>query len=525
MNDEDRILSARDLIVDFPGVRALDRVNFDLRRGEIHALLGENGAGKSTLINVLSGAVKPDFGTIVLAGGATRFASPRAAELAGVSTVHQEVDLIPTLGVAENICLGRQPRRWPWAVGGLVDHGRMKRRATAALARVGLKIDVSRLLREFSIAAQQMIAITRALDIEAQVLILDEPTSSLDAGETQALFRVMRRLRDRGLGVIFITHFIEQVYAVADRITVLRNGRSVGTWPARELPRSTLVEAMTGRRIQHVAHAAEERRIRHDAGKPLLAVNRLGKRGTIAPTSLEVAAGEAVGLAGLLGSGRSELAQLIFGAQRPDSGDVRVGDRVVKSGSVRSCIAAGMGFTPEDRRDGLAMDLSVRENIVLALQARQSLRRRQSRRQQREIAERFVRTLNIRAPNLHAPVRNLSGGNQQKVLLARWLAMHSRVLILDEPARGVDVGARAEIEALIDSLRHDGVAIVLISAELDEIARVCDRVLVLRDRAPVGMLEGNSVNESAILRMIAEGKFTTENTENTERAKRMEEKD
>jgi len=553
VNDKDGILVARDLVVEYPGVRALDRVDFDLRRGEIHVVMGENGAGKSTLINVLSGAVRPERGTITLAGRSVRFVSPRAAESAGVSTVRQEVDLVATLSVAENICLGRphpgplpkgegvvQPRRWRWIAGGLIDHRAMKQRAARALARLGVNIDVSRLLREFSIATQQMVAIARALDIDVRVLILDEPTSSLDAGETQALFQVMRRLREHGIGIIFITHFIEQAYAVADRITVLRNGRNLGTWPAADLSRAALIEAMTGRRIQTRPEIENHHRGAEDAEKTArpelllpnpkaaiqypksLSVNRVGKRGMIASTSLNVAAGEAVGLAGLLGSGRSELARLIFGADRPDSGAVRIVDRALKPGSVRGAIAAGMGFTPEDRRDGLAMDLSVRENIVLALQARQGVWRSLSRRKQQQIAERLIRALNIRTPDVHAPVRNLSGGNQQKVLLARWLAMDSRVLVLDEPARSVDVGARAEIEALIDSLRRDGVAIVLISAELDEMTRMCDRVLVLRDRAPVGMLEGDAVSESAILRMIAGGEFTTENAEKTKKLERQE---
>ena len=498
MDEQPPILEARGVIVEYPGVRALDRVDFDLRAGEVHAIMGENGAGKSTLINVLSGAVRPAAGTLRLGGDAKWHSSPREAEQAGISTVRQEVDLIPTLSVGENVCLCRQPGRWG-GFGG-IDHRAIRRRADAALQRLGLRIDARVVLGELPIALQQMVAIARALDIQSRVLILDEPTSSLDADETRRLFEIVRRLRGEGLGIIFISHFIEQVYGLADRITVLRNGRNVGTWPAAELSRSRLVEAMTGRNIEQARARQVERDRAATQREVALSVDGVGRRRVLAPTSFDVARGEALGFAGLLGSGRSELARLVFGAIHPDHGRISMQGRAI-DGGVRASIAAGMAFTPDDRREALALDLSVRENIILAMQASRGALRSLPRSKQREIANHYIRSLNIRTSDAESPVRTLSGGNQQKVVLARWLAMQPRVLILDEPARGVDIGARAEIESLIASLRRDGVAIVLISSEVDELARVCDRVLVLRDRAPAGMVE--DVSETAILARIA----------------------
>lgn len=500
MFDQISILQARGLTVDYPGVRALDGIAFDLRAGEIHALMGENGAGKSTLINVISGAVRPNAGTISLCGRVVRFNSPRDAERAGVSAVHQEIDLISTMSVAENITLGRQPRRF-----GLINHRAIRRRAESALAMVGLQVNLSRMLCELPIAAQQLVSIARALEIEASVLILDEPTSSLDAKETHRLFDVLRRLRNGGAGraagglaIVFVSHFIGQVYELADRISVLRNGRNAGTWKSGDLSRAALIEAMTGRNLESQLSST---RSANSAQPVRLRVDRLARRATTQPISFMVRHGESLGLAGLLGSGRSELARLIFGVDRPDAGVIAMDGQPIRGGSVRTAIAAGMGFTPEDRRQALALDLSVRENIVLAMQASRGALRSLSLAQQNAIAEKYIAAMAIRTPHAEAAVRTLSGGNQQKVLLARWLAMQPRVLILDEPARGVDIGARADIEALVRSLQDAGVSVVFISSEIDEIVRVCDRVLVLRDRAPVG--EVASISESAILAMIA----------------------
>lgn len=497
--------------VDYPGVRALDRVGFSLRAGEIHALLGENGAGKSTLIKVISGSRTPDSGRVSVAGVPRRLRSPRDAEAAGVSTVYQEIDLVPSLSVVDNLLLGRQPTR-----GGLLRGREMRRRAEAAIARLGLRLDLDRTLGDYPIATQQLVAIARALDIDARVLILDEPTSSLDRRETTALFEVLQRLRDDGLALLFVTHFLDQVYELCDRITVLRNGLRVGEWLTRELPRPALIEAMTGRNIgaaedrastgaePDVAATAEDIAEAPRAPSARLSIRNLARRGDIAPTSVDVPPGRALGLAGLLGAGRTELARLIFGAARPDSGEIRVDGRSIRRGRIRAAIRAGIGFTPEDRKAaGLVLELSVRENIVLALQARRGTLRPVGRAEQDRLTNHYIDALHIRTPSGETPVGSLSGGNQQKVLLARWLALQPRILILDEPTRGIDVGARAEIEALIAGLRRDGIAIVLVSSEFDEIVRVCTDVLVLRDRRPVGRLAEGRISEAAILATIA----------------------
>jgi len=514
------LISAHSLVVTYPPTRALDLAGLSLFPGEIHALMGENGAGKSTLIRVLSGLRTPDSGTMMLGGLPYAPRSAHRAEAAGLATVHQEIDLIPTMTVEENLLLGREPTRGRWAGRfGLIQWRARRSRAAAALARVGVSLDTSRALGELPVGLRQMVAIARAIDASARVLILDEPTSSLDRAETRELFRVMRDLRAGGMAILFVSHFLGQVYEVSDRITVLRNGATVGSWPAPELPRPALIEAMTGRAFAE--RAPDRARADTHAGPPIaphrptpeqaatrpapvFTFDSLARRASLAPVSGRVRAGETLGLAGLLGSGRSELARLLFGADRPDSGSVALSGTPLRPGSVRDAIARGVAMTPEDRASqGLILDLTVRENIILALQARRGGLRPVPRAQQRRLADHYIKALNIRAPGPEAPVASLSGGNQQKVLLARWLAVQPEVLILDEPARGVDVGARSEIESLIASLRARGLAIILISTELDELVRACDRVMVMRDRACAGTLEGDNLNEGAILRAIA----------------------
>jgi simple sugar transport system ATP-binding protein len=467
--------------------------------------MGENGAGKSTLVKVLTGLCRPAAGTVRVAGRGVVLRSVRDAEAAGISTVHQEIDLIPTMSVADNICLGRQATRL-----GFLSRGAQQRRAEAALARLGVRLDTRRMLEEYSIARQQMVAIARALDVEARVLVLDEPTSSLDADEARELLAVLRRLRGQGLGIVFITHFLEQVYLVADRITVLRNGARVGTWAAAGVSRGALVEAMTGRVIERGERTSAAREMGGpSAGAAVrsgMSFEKLGRARAIAPVSGTVRAGEALGLAGLLGSGRSELARLLFGADRPDQGRVSVGGAALRLGSVRDAVRKGVGFTPEDRKaQGLVLELSVEENIVLAIQARRGGLRPIARAERARLAAHYIQALKIKTPSAGTPVSSLSGGNQQKVLLARWLAIQPKVLILDEPARGIDIGARAEIESLIRDLKVQGLAVVLISSEFDELVRVCERVLVLRDRGVVGELAGNGVTEGAMLAMMARG--------------------
>ena len=499
---EAMLLEMRGISKGFPGVQALDGVDFAVGRGEIHALMGENGAGKSTLIKVLTGVHPRDAGTVLLDGRAVNARSPMAAEALGISTVYQEVNLIPHLSVAENICLGRQPTRL-----GTIRWGAMARRAEAAMARLGLTVDVKRQVSAYSIAIQQMVSIARALDVSAKVLILDEPTSSLDENEVEQLFALMRRLRGQHLGIVFITHFIDQVYRISDRITVLRNGRLVGEYQADQLPRIELIASMIGkdpREIHPDSPPAAPRAA--DGEDAFVAVEGLGRRGAVSSVSMALRRGQVVGLAGLLGSGRTETARLLFGVDRADAGSVRIDGRAVTIGSPRRAISLGFAFIPEDRRAaGIIPNLSVRENILLALQASRGAWRRLPGRKQAELVAGFIRALDIRTPSAEQLVANLSGGNQQKVLIARWLATEPRLMILDEPTRGVDVGARAEIERLISNLRLQGMAILFISSELDEVVRTSQRVVVLRDRGQVAELVGERISEQAIMRAIATG--------------------
>jgi simple sugar transport system ATP-binding protein len=500
-NEPAPLLEIRKLSKSFPGVRALEEVDFTVRRGEVHALMGENGAGKSTLIKVLTGVHPRDGGTVRLDGTEIHAHSPKEAEAAGISTVYQEVNLIPNLSVAENICLGRQPTRL-----GLIHWSAMAERARAALARVDLKIDVSQPLSSYSIAVQQLVAIARALDISAKLLILDEPTSSLDEKEVAELFNVIRKLRAAGMGVVIVTHFIEQVYAISDRITVLRDGRLVGEYETAKLPRVELVSRMIGRALAQMQKVEAEAKQAQAAEKreALLELHQFGRPGWIAPLDMTISKGEVVGLAGLLGSGRTETARLIFGVDEARAGEMLLSGQRVHFKSPGEAIRNGLAFTPENRKvEGIIPHLSVRENIILALQAKQGAGRTLSRKKQIEIAEEYIQLLGISTTGPEQPVMNLSGGNQQKVLLARWLVMQPRLLILDEPTRGIDVGAKAEIEKLIQSLRAKGMAILFISSELEEVVRDCQKVVVLRDRAKVGELAGDQITEEAIMHTIA----------------------
>ena len=491
------LLEMRNISKAFGGVKALEDVRLTLRAGEIHALMGENGAGKSTLIKVLTGVHARDGGSIEFDGRAISPRSPKEAEAHGISTVYQEVNLIPTLSVAENIMLGRQPKRF-----GIIRWKAMRAQAGRALARLGLDLDVTRELRSCSIAVQQMVAIARALDVQAKLLILDEQ-------ECAALFDVMRRLRGEGLAILFVTHFLDQVYAVTDRITVLRNGGFVGTFETSELPRLDLIGKMLGRELKEDARATKTVAGRapgdaRESSVPVLEARALGRRGAMHPIDLRIGEGEVVGLAGLLGSGRTETARMLFGADRPNSGEIRVRGEVVSLASPRKAIRRGLAFCSEDRKaEGIIPNLSVRENLVLALQASRGPARLLPRAEQMRIAEHYIRLLDIRTPGAEAPIRNLSGGNQQKVLLARWLALQPRLIILDEPTRGIDVGAKAEIEKLVASLREKGMSVLFISSELEEVVRVSQRVIVLRDRRKAGELGGDEVNEHSIMNLIA----------------------
>lgn len=505
MTDSRPVLTMTGISKTFPGVRALHDVDFRLFPGEVHALMGENGAGKSTLIKVLTGVHALDEGTVVLDGEQVAFSGPMQASASGVSTVYQEVNLCTNLSVAENIFIGREPRRL-----GAIRWGEMRRRARALLARLDLDIDVSAQLGTYSLAVQQMVAIARAIDVRARVLILDEPTSSLDAGEVAQLFRIMRQLRDEGIGILFVTHFLDQVYGIADRITVLRNGTLVGEYRTEELPQLSLVEKMIGKELDVLERLDEQQKrtaaVRSDEA-PLVDASELGRKGAVAPFSLRIHAGEVVGLAGLLGSGRTEVARLLFGADRADHGTVVVDGGGTQVRNPVQAIDRGVGFCSENRRaEGVVPELSVRENMILAMQAARGWLRPIPRRRQDELVEKYIKALSIRPANPDLPVRNLSGGNQQKVLLARWLITEPRLLILDEPTRGIDVGAKAEIQKLVVQLSDDGMAVLFISAELEEVLRLSHRVAVMRDRTMVAQLDNDdTLDADRVMRTIASG--------------------
>jgi len=497
------VLELSGIAKQFGGTHALRGVNLRLFSGEVHALMGQNGAGKSTLIKVLTGVHPADAGEFRLSGQAIHAETPIAAQNLGISTVYQEVNLCANLSVAENIYAGRYPRHGAaklWSI----DWSRMQADARDLLKRLNLDIDVGQPLDRYSVAVQQMVAIARGLSISAKVLILDEPTSSLDDDEVERLFAVLRQLRDDGLAILFVTHFLDQVYALCDRITVLRNGELVGEYPAAQLGHSALISAMVGREMDATAGAVA--RPPNSVGaqaNALLQLDGIARRGHVKPLQLSIHAGEVVGLGGLLGSGRTELARLIFGLDRSDSGSVHLRGEKVQIDSPAKAIRLGIGLCPEDRKaDGIIAELSVRENIALALQARQGLWPALSKARQTELAAHYVKTLGIKTASVETPIGQLSGGNQQKAVLARWLATTPCLLILDEPTRGVDIAAKQEIMNEILALADQGMAVLFISSEMEEVVRVSNRIVVLRDRAKVGELPAGS-DDHAVYALIA----------------------
>jgi simple sugar transport system ATP-binding protein len=505
MAEPQAILTMTGISKEFPGVKALSDVAFRLFPGEVHALMGENGAGKSTLIKLLTGVYGIDQGDVLLDQAPVRFTSPSQAQQAGVSTVYQEVNLCPNLSVAENIFIGREPRQF-----GRIHWSEIKKRSRKLLTRLDLDIDVSALLGSYSLAVQQMVAIARAIDISAKVLVLDEPTSSLDSGEVRQLFRVMRQLKAEGIAILFVTHFLDQVYEVSDRITVLRNGRLVGEYITSELPQVELVGKMIGTALD-VLEQLDEQPKRPlavlESTTPFIEAREIGRKSSVQPFNLTIHRGEVVGLAGLLGSGRTEVARLFFGADRADHGQFDVDGKGVAVRTPRAAMAHGMAFCSENRRtEGLVPELTVRENIILALQAVRGWARPIPRRRQDQLVDRYVKALRITPANPDLLVRNLSGGNQQKVLLARWLITEPRLLILDEPTRGIDVGAKAEIQRLVVELSDGGMAVLFISAELEEVLRLSHKIAVLRDRQLVTeMANDDTVDADRIMRTIASG--------------------
>lgn len=491
------LLSIQSLTKAFPGTKALDGVDFELRAGEIHALLGENGAGKSTLIKCLTGAYQRDSGVVLLNGEEIEPRSTLQAQELGIGTVYQEVNLLPNLTVAQNLMFGREPRRF-----GMISSRQMRAEAKAILAQYGLDLNVDRDLGYYSVAIQQVVAIARAVFLSGKVLILDEPTASLDAREVAMVFEIVRGLKARGLGIIFVSHFLDQVFDLTDRMTVLRNGQYITTLETAQTSKMQLIEHMLGRSLEdEVLHSRPENR---GPAAKMLSFNKLARSGWIEPFDLEIGKGEVVGLAGLLGSGRTETAELLFGVKPAQSGEARGIEATLDLSSPAKAIAQGFGFAPEDRKtDGIVADLSIRENIILGLQAQRGWAKPISRAQQNQIADDYIKRLDIRTSDREKRIGELSGGNQQKAILARWLAMNPRFLILDEPTRGIDVGAHAEILHLIHDLVSKGMSLLVISSELEELVAVSDRIIVLRDRRHVDELRGDEISTSEIMRAIA----------------------
>lgn len=505
MNKESKVLLAmRHITKTFPGVKALSDVDFTLRAGEIHALMGENGAGKSTLIKVLTGVEEMEAGEIYMdeIDHPITCRSPKDAQAMGISTVYQEINLCPNLSVAENIFIGREPKKF-----GRIDWKSMNRKVGEILINLNIHIDVSKPLSNYSVAIQQMVAIARAVDISSKVLILDEPTSSLDEQEVEKLFTVMRKLKETGIGIIFVTHFLEQVYEISDRITVLRNGCLVGEYETDKLPGVELVELMIGKEIDDLAKLSKEENDDNNCKKEIIVeAKELGHQGTINPFNLKIHKGEVIGLSGLLGSGRSELARAVYGADKPDQGELYFMGKKLQVNTPLDAMKAGMAYLPENRKEeGIIEDLSVRENIIIALQARQGIFKMISRKEQEEYADRIIDLLQIKASSKDIPIKQLSGGNQQKVILGRWLLTNPDFLILDEPTRGIDVGTKTEIQKLVLKFAEEGKTILFISSEIDEMLRVCNKIAVLRDRRMVSELKGDELSQSSIMKAIAGG--------------------
>ena len=496
----DAVLTMRGICKQFPGTRALNNVDFTLRRGEIHALMGENGAGKSTLIKVLTGVHEKDSGSIWVdgGGGEAHIHSPQDAQRAGISTVYQEITLCPNLTVAENIFIGREK-------GAFVHWKDYEKRADGILRSLGIPARAKQELSRCSLAVQQMVAIARAVDMQCKVLILDEPTSSLDEKEVAMLFDLMRDLKQRGVGIIFVTHFLEQVYEVSDRITVLRNGELVGEWPIAELPQVELVAKMMGKDLNDLKDLDQVGNKNAGGSAVAYEAERLSSAES-RPFDFHIREGEVNGFTGLLGSGRSESVRAIFGADRVTGGRVRVKGKPVKISSPHDAMKQGIGYLPEDRkRDGIIADLSVRENIILALQVMKGFFRPMSKSQMEAFADEYIKALQIKTASQDTPVGSLSGGNQQKVILARWLLTHPDYLILDEPTRGIDVGTKLEIQKLVLKLAKENMSITFISSEIEEMLRTCSRLIVMRDRKIVGELSGDELTQAYVMKTIAGG--------------------
>ena len=496
------LLEMRHITKEFPGVRALSNVDFTLHAGEIHSLMGENGAGKSTLVKVLTGVYPRDGGTVFLNGKAINPKTPKDAQDCGISTVYQEVNLCSNLTVAENIFIGREPRKF-----GMIDWKTINQRAAELLAKLDVHIDVTKTLDNYSVALQQMIAIARAVDVDAKILILDEPTSSLNEEETAHLFKIMRQLQKQGLGIIFISHFLDQIYEICDHITVLRNGELVGAYETAKLPRLELIAKMVGKDLNEVKDMDNFAEKSVPSDEVFLDAKGIGAVGKLNEVDVQIHKGEVIGFAGLLGSGRTETAELLFGINEINKGSLSINGKKLHLKNPMNAMEQKIGFCPEDRKlSGIIGDLSVRENIILAMQAKDGILRHIPYEEQVKIADDCIKLLRIKVSSREQLVKNLSGGNQQKVIIARWLATQPDLLILDEPTRGIDVGTKTEIQKMAISLaKQKGMAVVFISAEMDEMVRTCTKLVVMRDRRKVAELTGSDISSDGVMKAIAGG--------------------
>ena len=499
---EKSVLEMRGIYKSFPGVKALQNVDFTLCEGEIHALMGENGAGKSTLIKVLTGVYEKDEGEIYLKGldKPAVIHSPQDAQNLGISTVYQEITLCPNLSVAENMFIGRgkgMGQNWK----------KMNEDTDRILKSLDIPASATQQLSSCSIAIQQMVAIARAVDMECKVLILDEPTSSLDEQEVEKLFQLMKNLKAKGVGIIFVTHFLDQVYAVCDKITVLRDGKLVGEYEIKDLPRVKLVATMLGKELDDMSDIkGEETPYHSDDSTPVFEAKGLASNAGIKPFNFYIRKGEVNGFVGLLGSGRSECVRAIFGADRVTHGTIKKNGRQIKITKPLDAMKQGIAYLPEDRKvDGIIGDLSVKDNIILAAQVLRGFFRPYSKAEKEKIAQEYIKLLEIKTASSETPIKSLSGGNQQKVILARWLLTHPEYLILDEPTRGIDVGTKVEIQKLVLKLASEGMSVTFISSETDEMLRTCSRLIVMRDRAVVGELSEEDLTQNKVMSTIAGG--------------------
>jgi ribose transport system ATP-binding protein len=496
------LLSMRGIDKRFAGIAALSGASLDVGRGEVHALIGQNGAGKSTLIKILTGCYERDGGQIVFDGQDSEISSPQKAQAAGISTIYQEINLVPYRSLAENICLGREKRRF-----GLLDWPAMNREAEALLGRFNIRVDVRRPVMTYPTAVQQMVAIARAIGFNAKLVIMDEPTSSLTDHEVQVLFDVIRQLKASGVSVIFVSHKLDELYAVCDRVTIMRDGRTVRVARMDEISRLDLVTTMLGRELSRILQDDDRGATAStEAGEPLLSVKNLAANRKVRDASFDVRPGEIVGLAGLLGSGRTESVRVVFGADKAEAGAMQYAQADYVATEPVDAIRAGIGFVSEDRKvEGIVPGMSVRENLMLALMPQLARRGILDEAKSREIVDQFIRRLGIKCTSPEQKIRELSGGNQQKVLLARWLCMNPRLLILDEPTRGIDVGAKAEILSLVRELAQQGLGVLMISSELEEVIEAASRVFVLREGCTVAELKGEAINEPRIMAAMAHG--------------------